>query len=187
MPNYQNGKIYKLMSFQTDKVYIGSTTQALCERKAGHLRDYKRYLAGNGNYITSFEIIKFGDADIVLLEDFPCEKKEQLHARERYHIEILNCCNKAIPTRTKKEYRENHKDELTAYAKVYRENNKDKICEYWQKNKDNLKETHKAYSLEYYANNAEELKRKQSKYRQENLEIIRQKDRLRKQKLKTQN
>ena len=41
MVNYQNGKIYKLVSSFTDEVYYGSTTQPLHVRKGGHKKDYK--------------------------------------------------------------------------------------------------------------------------------------------------
>jgi predicted GIY-YIG superfamily endonuclease len=36
MPDYKNGKIYKLWSPQGDEIYIGSTTQSLAKRKAEH-------------------------------------------------------------------------------------------------------------------------------------------------------
>ncbi len=117
MVNYANGKIYKLVSFQTDKVYIGSTCEKLSVRKAKHKSKYRSFLNGQKCYITAFEIIKFDDADIVLLEEFPCENKEQLHKRERYYIVSNDCVNKALPTRTMKEYYEEHKDEIKEYKK----------------------------------------------------------------------
>jgi|GEM_PF-6668335 len=43
---YSNGKIYKLVSNHCDKPYIGSTTQPLANRKAGHRSGYKGYLDG---------------------------------------------------------------------------------------------------------------------------------------------
>ena len=118
MPDYQKGKIYKIVSFQTDKIYIGSTVQPLYKRFSAHKKDYKRYLNGTCNYMYSYEIIKYDDVEIILLEDYPCERKEQLHARERYHIEsnIDKCFNHAIPTRTHKEYLE-----------IYNEQNKEKL------------------------------------------------------------
>ena len=36
MPNYQNGKIYKIHSYQTDDIYIGSTTNTLSRRFSEH-------------------------------------------------------------------------------------------------------------------------------------------------------
>eukprot|EP00952_Eustigmatos_sp_NYUAD-ZCMA_P009908 40808-Eustigmatos_ZCMA.PRE.1 len=57
-----------------------------------------------GDYVTSYKVIESGDYDIVLIEDFPCDNKEQLHARERHYIETLECVNKVIPNRTSAEY-----------------------------------------------------------------------------------
>ena len=39
MPNYQNGKIYKITS--GDLIYIGSTTQSLAKRWGDHNKDLK--------------------------------------------------------------------------------------------------------------------------------------------------
>ena len=36
MPNYQEGKIYKIYNTVNDEIYIGSTTRKLCERMADH-------------------------------------------------------------------------------------------------------------------------------------------------------
>ena len=41
MPDYNNGKIYKIYNTITDDIYIGATTQLLCERMRGHRRAYK--------------------------------------------------------------------------------------------------------------------------------------------------
>jgi hypothetical protein len=157
MVNYANGKIYKLVSFQTDKVYIGSTCEKLSARKARHISKYKSFLSGRDNYITSFELIKLGDIDIVLLEEFPCENKEQLHKRERYYIDSNNCVNKVLPTRTYKEYCDENKDKL----KEYYENNKEDILEknkaYRALNKDSIKQ----HKKEYYEQNKNKYKEHQ--------------------------
>jgi hypothetical protein len=36
MPDYENGKIYKLVNEVDDEIYIGSTTVRLCNRKSKH-------------------------------------------------------------------------------------------------------------------------------------------------------
>lgn len=41
MPDYTNGKIYKLWSFQTDQIYISLTIQLLCQHLAKHKTNYK--------------------------------------------------------------------------------------------------------------------------------------------------
>ena len=59
MPNYSLGKIYKLIDNTCSNVYYGSTTEpTLARRLSGHVSNYKTYIKGKGNYITSFDIIK---------------------------------------------------------------------------------------------------------------------------------
>jgi hypothetical protein len=85
MPDSLNGKIYKLECYTTGLIYIGSTIQPLIQRLQGHKRDYNYYLNGK-NYITSFEIIENKNYNIILLEEYPCDNKEQLHAKEAEYI-----------------------------------------------------------------------------------------------------
>ena len=129
--DYQNGKIYKLVSFETDKVYVGATTQQLYKRRSEHKSHYKTWLISRGiNYITSYEIIKYGDFDIILLEECPCDNKSQLHARERYYIEKLDCVNKIIPGRTKKEWIEVNKIKILEHREANKMKMKEKMqCE----------------------------------------------------------
>jgi hypothetical protein len=151
--DYKNGKIYKITSDSCDKIYIGSTCQPLYKRFGEHKGNYKHYLKNNipNKNITSFEIIKLGNAIITLIEDFPCERKEQLHARERYYIELNKdiCINKYIPTRTDKEYCNDNKEKIAERKKEYRQKNINLILEndkkYKQLNKEKLKEIRKQH------------------------------------------
>jgi hypothetical protein len=149
-PDYSNGKIYKIVSFQTDKVYVGSTTSRLSKRLSEHISAYKYYEKyKKGRVITSFEIVQYDDCDIVLLENFSCDSKEELHGRERHFIERMDCVNKCIPTRTIKEYKEDHKDRLKKQNKLYKEANKETIKQngkiYRENNKDIIREKKKQY------------------------------------------
>lgn len=113
MPNYQNSKIYKITS--GNLIYIGSTTApTLAHRLAEHVSVFKQWKKGNHNNVTSFQLIETGQYEIILIELFPCGSKDELHARERFHIENTICVNKFIPNRTQKEwdkeYRETHKE-----------------------------------------------------------------------------
>ena len=125
MVNYQNGKIYKLVCNVSDKVYYGSTCSLLCQRKAHHNDDYRLFLIGQRNYyLSAFNVLENKDYDIILVEKYPCDNKEELHKRERYYIDNNFCVNKYIPTRTNNEYKKdnnsNHK---------YYESHKEKIIE----------------------------------------------------------
>jgi hypothetical protein len=95
---YKNGKIYKLVSTQTDEVYYGSTIDSLPKRKSKHKYSYKQWLENKCKYTASFELFKFGDVEIVLVESFPCNSKYELFAREWYYIENNKCVNKCNPS-----------------------------------------------------------------------------------------
>lgn len=138
MVNFQLGKIYKIVCNETGLIYIGSTCEpTLAKRLTKHKANYKRWLDGKKqNYTTSFKIFEKNNCDIVLIKDFPCERKEQLHAEERIYIETINCVNKNIPLRTKAEYRQDNEVDIKAYKKKYRKENADAIREYNKKYKE---------------------------------------------------
>ena len=96
MPNYQEAKVYKLVSNYTDKIYIGSTTQNLAVKKAGHVRDYKNWLDGIHSYYCCFEIVKHNDFNIILLLNHPCNNKSELQAKLHEYIINNDCINKYI-------------------------------------------------------------------------------------------
>ena len=158
MPDYQQSKIYKIISPHTDKIYIGSTTkQYLACRKSGHKAHYKMWKAGNTKqYCSSYELYDLGDVEFILLELYKCNSKDELSARERYWIEqnINNVLNKNKPIaskeelkQSKKEYDIKNKEAKKIYRKQWYEDNKDKIreChkEYYIKNKDKIMEFRK--------------------------------------------
>ena len=128
--DYANGIIYKIVNNENDKIYIGSTCRYIRKRLWDHRKKYNQWIKNKSPYITSFEILKYENVDIVLLEKYPCKSKLELHTRERYHIENNNCVNKIIPTQTDKEYRKKNKDKLNDYNKQYRLNNKNKCHEH---------------------------------------------------------
>ena len=85
MSNYQRGKIYKIISQETEKIYIGSTSlKYLSERFAHHRCTFNNQLI---HKISSAEILKFNDAKIILIETFPCNSKDELHSREQFWID----------------------------------------------------------------------------------------------------
>ena len=96
--NYQLGKIYKIVNNTTENIYIGSTCEPILSRRlAQHISSYKRYLNGKYRYLSSFDILANSDYDIVLIELCPCQTKDELLARERYHSDTFDCVNKNRP------------------------------------------------------------------------------------------
>lgn len=94
MPDYSNGKIYKV--FNETSVYIGSTTTKLNQRLNSHKRDYKMV---GGRKTTATPIIESGDYKIELIELYPCNSNLELRKREREWVEKTECVNKICPFR----------------------------------------------------------------------------------------
>jgi hypothetical protein len=147
MVNYQNSKIYAIRSYQTDDVYIGSTTQPLSKRIGEHRNDKKKYDVGKTNFVTSFKLLEHPDAYIELIELFPCNTKEELHKREGEIIRNTeHCVNKCIPGRTMQEWRIENKEKLQEQNKQYYKSKKGKIfnrnkCKkYYKENKQKISE-----------------------------------------------
>jgi hypothetical protein len=92
MPNYATGKIYRLISKQTDDVYYGSTCSTLAQRLAEHRYAFRH--PEERLQCSSKELVKYTDVKIRLVEDFPCERREQLVAREQHFIDLNTCVNK---------------------------------------------------------------------------------------------
>jgi hypothetical protein len=164
MPNFQNGKVYAIRSHQTDKIYIGSTTQPLSVRFGEHKR----------KPCTSREILNFNDAYIELLEEFPCANKMQLTKREGQLIRSTDCVNKRIEGRTQSEHYKDNKEHFQQYKKQYYVENKDEILEQqkhrYQDNKEQILEQHK----QYYVDNKQEINEKQKHRYQDNKEQIKE-------------
>lgn len=160
MPDYSKSKIYKLVSSNLEDIYIGSTTLRLCSRKAGHINAFKNWKNGKGNYVSSFKIIENNEFDIILLEEYPCENKEQLHARERHYIENNKCVNMIIPNRKPDEYRKVNAESIANN----RCKNREKNNQYYHDNKEKIEM--------YRENNKEILKQKRQIYRENNKEKL---------------
>ena len=127
-------------------------------RMCGHRKDYRRFKEGNGKYMTVYKIFdKYDETKcrIELIEDYPCNSRQELERREGELIRIKDCINKNIAGRTAKEryeddrdkylekfkkYHENNTERRREYNKAYRENNKDKVKEQKRKDYENRRE-----------------------------------------------
>ena len=119
MINYQNGKVYKIINEKNEIIYIGSTSQELlCDR-------YKTHKHKTPNH------------KIILIENYPCNSRQELCMREQQVIEehdnLLNIMKAYQSREDRKEYKK-QKD------KKYNEKNKKEILE---KNKKRYKNIEK--------------------------------------------
>jgi predicted RNA-binding Zn-ribbon protein involved in translation (DUF1610 family) len=120
MKDYKKGKIYIIRSKQTDKVYIGSTIQRLCKRKGQHKEKYLKYLNGESNFVCSYDILKYDDWYLELLENYPCNSKEELLKREGELIQENNCINRNIAGRSYKVWYQQNREEQLKKMKIRR-------------------------------------------------------------------
>lgn len=160
---YKNGKIYKIISNQTDDIYIGSTTEKLCNRMAKHRHDYRKYKEGKYHYVTSYELLECKDAKIYLIKNFPCNNKEELNAEEgRIIRDTPNCINKCIAGRTYKQYYKDNQEYIRNKTKEYYKDNKEYISERNKSYRDEKKEFYREYYQTYYSENKAKIDEKRN-------------------------
>ena len=122
----QTGYTYAVRSYQTDDIYIGSTLGTLRQRLYKHKNDLKRYNNGKFHYVTSYEIVKYDDAFIEMIDKYENVNKIELRKYEGETIrKTENCVNKRIEGQTRCEYYINNKVKIKEYLLI----NKDKILE----------------------------------------------------------
>ena len=116
---YSNGKIYQITDVGYNKCYIGSTCLKLRRRFLQHIGGYYKYLKGEAEYTTSYSMFEeFGveNCKVELVENYPCNSKDELLKQEGFHIRSFDCVNKCIYIRqnTKRILRRTS----TAFSKV---------------------------------------------------------------------
>lgn len=137
MPNYNNGKIYKIIG--GGLTYIGSTTQRLNTRFLSHKCEKK--LRPNKK-CSSFKLLDYEDCKIELIENYPCENNNQLRERERYWYNLIENVNIIKPIRTINEIKEYNKEYHKNYDKI-------KGKDYYENNKEIVKKKVKEYQLKF--------------------------------------
>ena len=145
-----NAKIYKIVDVGYEKCYVGSTCEELSQRMARHRQTYyfneKHVQNKHSNSRVLFDEYGVENCKIELIENYPCDSKEQLLRREGYHIQNIECVNRCVAGRTPKEYKE-------LYNPLNREKIKNGMKEWYQNNK----EEHKQHRKEYYQINREQI------------------------------
>ena len=178
MPDYLQGKIYKLWSPSKNLVYYGSTTQILSQRLAQHIQRKK---LNTGGQSTSFLILDCEDYKIELVEEYPCNNKQQLLTKEGEYIKNNDCVNKIVAGRTPQEYYEDNieyqhqknknyyqknKEKRNEYTKIWLENNPEKVKQQQKQYREANKEKKNEYSRIWRENNPEKVKQYREKLKQ---------------------
>jgi gas vesicle protein len=166
---YNNGKIYKIVAYETNDVYIGSTIRSLKTRYSAHKSSFKYWINTKKHYCSSakmFERHGLDNCKIELIENCVCNNKNELEGREAYFIEEYDdsCVNSNKPCRTKAQYYVDNKDKIKEHRRQYYVDNKDKFVQYIADNKDRINE----YSAQYYTDNKNKIAARIKQYQDNN-------------------
>jgi hypothetical protein len=120
MPNYLNSKIYQIIPVCGGGVYIGSTTRPLSERMNEHRCRAKQNKICSSKKI--FDEYGMDNCRIELIENYPCNSKEELEKREGEIQRQRACVNTAVAKQTKSEYwrNEEYKNNKKIYMRIKR-------------------------------------------------------------------
>jgi len=152
MPNYQNGKIYKIVNDIDNELYVGSSIQPLSKRMVEH-RSHSKYDQYNKTKLyVHFQKIGVEHFKIVLVELFPCLVREELLAREEYwRKELKASLNSNYVVQSTERYKEIQKNSC--------KRNKVKIVERHKQYHEINKEKRNEYSNKYYSQHKEQFKK----------------------------
>ena len=173
MNRYSKGQIYKIVDVGYNKMYIGSTCEDLKKRFERHRNCYNAYNDGRQkSSMTSFLLFdEFGveNCKIEWIENYPCNSKKELEAREGQLQQENDCVNKNIAGRTVKQYRIDNKERLNEICRNYNKEHKQELKEYVERNKEYFKQKAK----EYYQREKECINEKHREQYQNNKEATR--------------
>ena len=130
----------------------------------GHRKNYNQWKKDKRDLKTSFLLFEdygIDNCDIILIEAYPCNSKDELKSREAHYIKTIKCVNKCIPGRTSKQYDIDNKERIQQRKQKYYEDTKDKQLEYYYTNKEQISERRKIH----YEKNKEVIKEKARQYR----------------------
>ena len=194
MGDYNKGKIYQIKNTIDDGVYVGSTIAPLNRRMVKH-----KYSAKNNCYCSPlFTVMNehgFDKFFIELIEEYPCNSKIELLAREGHWIRERGTLNKTIQGRNKQEWTEDHKDKIREQKQNHPNYKAKIVCECGLEvslrhlNEHKLTKTHQRRMGVGEENIVSHYdKEKQAKYREAHREQMKENDRTyrEKQKLKRQ-
>ena len=121
--DYQESKIYNIYNTINDDIYVGSTTQKLCERMRDHRYCINNQKKKDRPLYQAFREHGIEHFFIELIEKCPCNDKDELRKKEGEYIRLLKpSFNSSIAGGTKQEYENENKVNISKIKKQYREN-----------------------------------------------------------------
>ena len=116
MVDYSKGNIYQICNIIDDDVYVGSTVELLAKRMTKHKYAAKKKYY-NSKLLDKMNEYGFDNFFIKLIEEFPCDSKVELLAREGHFIREIGTLNKVIAGRTHEQWYVNNLDKIAEQRK----------------------------------------------------------------------
>ena len=90
MPNYKQGKIYKVINTNDNKVYIGSTVKNLNDRMANHRNNIKNDEKKKSKLYQHIKKVGKDKFKIKLVKNYPCNNLNELKTKEFNEMKKIN-------------------------------------------------------------------------------------------------
>ena len=156
MPDFSKGKIYKLVSNISSDIYIGSCLIDLSKR-------LYRHKARSNTCVSKRMFVDDAIISIVLIEDCPCENKNQLKARELHYITNINCININKPFISDIQIiNGDNKEWMNQYQAQYYDAHKEQRAQYINTHKELIAQR----QAQYNAAHKEQIAQRQAQYYQ---------------------
>lgn len=146
------GRIYKIITAQSNECYIGSTFNTIRDRFSRHRNHYKYWKLGRSDRCSAFILFdKYGleNCKIVLIKEYEVVDRSHLEVYESLWIYKLKSVNEIVPKNSLLK-----KEQVRRYNKQYRTDNKEQIKEYREQNKKQIQ----IYQEQYRIDNKEQIK-----------------------------
>lgn len=147
--DYSYGKIYRMLV--GGSYYYGSTVLSLNERLYGHKVMMKKH--PHLKVYAKIQEVGWDNVIIELVEEYPCESKEELLQRETTHINLSDplCLNMRISFQSEDERKIKEKEQNKKYRLEHLEHLRQKSKEYKKAHPltDEQKEARRTYQREY--------------------------------------
>ena len=173
--NYQKSIIYKIQHEDNPELlYVGSTTD-FTKRKSHHKSNCNNDKKQNYNFKIYKMIRDNGGWEMfkmIIIKEYPCNNKiELLLEEDKIMIELKSNMNEHRASRTRKQYREDNKEQIKQYKEDHKEQIKQKDKQYKEDHKEQIKqyrEDHKEQSKQYKEDHKEQSKQYNKLYREKN-------------------
>ena len=122
----KDGIIYVIMRpCDGDTVYVGSSDRKEDERMLEHQNNYNLYLNGKYHYVSSYELVKYDDAEIYVVKRIKFKDVVELRQEEQKYIEkcksmlfkVVNRNRAFVTQKEKKQYMKQYRKQYEKQIK----------------------------------------------------------------------